>query len=83
MIPASVDDWEVRPRGAEKLAVTLRERQDDVYLYRELTTLRLDVPLTEELSDLEWRGVPRNRFRAFCDEMGFDADSIRVHLWED
>jgi len=83
MIPASVDEWEVRPRGAEKLAVTLRERQDDVYLYRELTTLRLDVPLTEELSDLEWRGVPRNRFKAFCDEMGFDADSIRVHLWAD
>jgi 5'-3' exonuclease len=81
MIPASVDDWEVRPRGAEKLAVTLRERQDDVYLYRELTTLRLDVPLTEELTDLKWRGVPEEAFMDFCDSMGFDADSIRVHLW--
>jgi len=81
MIPASVDEWEVRPRGAEKLAVTLRGRQDDVYLYRELTTLRLDVPLTEELTDLKWRGVPKDAFMAFCDEMGFDADSIRVHLW--
>lgn len=81
MIPASVDDWEVRPRGAEKLAVTLRERQEDVYLYRELTTLRLDVPLAEDLSDLEWRGVPKEAFIVFCNEMGFDADSIRVHHW--
>lgn len=81
MIPVSVDDWEVRPRGAEKLAVTLRERQEDVYLYRELTTLRLDVPLTEELSELEWWGVPREAFIVFCDDMGFDADSIRVHHW--
>ena len=81
MIPMSVDDWEVRPRGAEKLAVTLRERQEDVYLYRELTTLRLDVPLAEELSDLEWRGVPKEAFIVFCNEMGFDADSIRVHHW--
>ena len=83
MIPVSVDDWEVRPRGAEKLAVTLQERQVDVYLYRELTTLRLDVPLTEELSDLEWKGVPEERFRSFCQAMGFDADSIRVHIWAD
>jgi 5'-3' exonuclease len=83
MIPVSVGDWDVRPRGAEKLAVTLQERQVDVYLYRELTTLRLDVPLEEELSELEWQGVPRDRFTAFCDEMGFDAESIRVHFWAD
>ena len=81
MIPVSVDDWEVRPRGAEKLAATLRERQEEVYLYRELTTLRLDVPLTDQLSELEWSGVPREAFIVFCDDMGFDADSIRVHLW--
>ncbi|MFV1961322.1 MAG: 5'-3' exonuclease H3TH domain-containing protein [Acidimicrobiia bacterium] len=82
MIPVSVDDWEVRPRGAEKLAVTLQERQADVYLYRELTTLRLDVPLGENLADLEWKGVPEDRFTTFCDEMGFDAESIRVHRWD-
>jgi len=82
MIPVSVGDWDVRPRGAEKLAVTLQERQVDVYLYRELTTLRLDVPLEEELADLEWKGVPKDRFTTFCDEMGFDAESIRVHRWD-
>jgi 5'-3' exonuclease len=81
LIPPSPDDWEVKPRSAEKLAATLRDRQEDVYLFRELTTLRFDVPLDEELVDLEWKGVPEKRFRAFCRDMGFDADSIRVDRW--
>ena len=55
--------------------------QKEAYLFRELTTLRLDVPIEEELSDLEWVGVPRDRFTEFCDEMGFDASAIRVHRW--
>ncbi len=83
LIPADPSSWEVKVRGADKLASTLRASQDVVYLYRELTTLRLDVPLEDSLSDLEWRGVPSQRFRAFCDEMGFDADSIRVDRWRD
>ena len=83
MIPPNAEDWEVRPRAAEKLAQTLQERLDDAYLYRELTTLRLDVPPKERLSDLEWRGVPREAFHEFCEEMGFDAGGIRVHLWSD
>lgn len=83
MIPASAADWEVSVRSAEKLAATLQERIDDAYLYRELTTLRLDVPIEETLSDMEWAGVPRDAFVGFCDELGFDADAIRVHSWAD
>lgn len=83
LIPFDSDQWEVKVRGAEKLAATLRESQDEVYLYRELTTLRLDVPLDDELADLAWSGVPAERFNSFCDEMGFDADSIRVDRWAD
>ncbi|HXV72051.1 MAG TPA: 5'-3' exonuclease H3TH domain-containing protein [Acidimicrobiia bacterium] len=83
LIPADPGDWGVSVRGAEKLAATLAEHQEQVYLYRELTTLRLDVPIEQELSDLEWRGVPQDRFRSFCAEMGFDPDSINVHRWAD
>lgn len=83
LIPADPSDWGVAVRGAEKLAVTLAAHQEEVYLYRELTTLRLDVPLEEELSDLEWKGVPEDRFRSFCADMGFDADAINVHRWAD
>lgn len=81
LIPPNARDWEVKVRGAEKLGATLRERLDDAYFYRELTTLRLDVPLNEELADMEWRGVPEAPFRTFCERMGFDADAIRVDRW--
>lgn len=81
LIPADPADWGVKVRGAEKLAATLAESQEEVYLYRELTTLRLDVPIDDSLEDLEWKGVPEDRFHDFCASMGFDPDSINVHLW--
>lgn len=81
LIPDDPADWEVVVRSAPRLAAALRERRDDAYLYRELTTLRLDVSLEEELSDLEWRGVPRERFLAFCESMGLDPERIRVDRW--
>ena len=70
-------------RSADKIAAVLRENQEAVHLFRELTTLRLDVPIEESLADLEWMGVPRPRFEAFCKSVGFDPDSIRVHRWAD
>ena len=81
LIPADPAQWGVVVRGAEKLAATLAACQEEVYLFRELTTLRLDAPIEESLEDLEWRGVPEDRFRDFCDRMGFDADAINVHRW--
>jgi 5'-3' exonuclease len=82
LIPASADDWEVTVRGADKLAAALVDNLEDVLLYRDLTTLRLDVPIAEDLADLEWKGVPRESFLAFCTEMGFDPSAIRVDRWE-
>lgn len=72
-IPRSVDDWDVTVRGAAKLAATLVERWDDVMLYRDLTTLRTDVPLPETLDDLRWRGVDGPQFDSLCAELGFDT----------
>lgn len=83
LIPLDSDQWEVQVRGAAKLAATLADNLESAYLYRELTTLRLDVPIAEDLDDLEWRGVPRARFEEFCLTMGFDPDSINVHRWAD
>jgi 5'-3' exonuclease len=81
LIPEDPAEWEVTVRGADKLASVLVEQKREALLYRELTTLRLDVPLAEDLSDLEWQGVPRGRFVEFCSEMGFDPEAIRVHRW--
>ena len=83
LIPESAADWEVTVRSGDKLAAVLRENQEAVHLFRELTTLRLDVPIEESLADLEWMGVPRAHFEDFCATVGFDPDSIRVHRWAD
>ncbi|MGH3649147.1 MAG: 5'-3' exonuclease [Acidimicrobiia bacterium] len=83
LIPPDPADWGVAVRSAQKLAAVLAQNQDEVYLFRELTTLRLDVSFEEGLADLEWKGVPAQRFRRFCAAMGFDADAINVHRWTD
>jgi 5'-3' exonuclease len=81
-IPSKASDWEVSVRGGVKLAATLVERRDDVLLYRDLTTLRFDVPLTETLEDLEWRGVKKDQFLELCQELGFEGVQERPHKWQ-
>jgi hypothetical protein len=65
-------EWKVSVRGSAALAGSLREHRDVVGLYRTLATLREDVPLTESLEDLEWRGVRREDLTAFCAAIGDD-----------
>jgi 5'-3' exonuclease len=80
-IPELAVSWDVDVRGATRLAATLAERRDDALLYRELATLALDVPLAEELDDLAWAGVPRERFLAWCDELAVDTLRDRPQRW--
>ncbi len=55
-IPDTVEEWRVQVRGAAALAASLAAQRADALLYRRLATLRADVPLTESLDDLRWRG---------------------------
>ena len=82
-IPLHPAQWDVAVRGAEKLATTLRLQMGEALLYRFLAQLRTDVPLPDSLRDLEWRGVPRNTFETFCDELGFDRLKTRPERWQD
>ena len=82
-IPEDPELWEVDVRNARTLAAVLMDRWDDALLYRTLTTLRTDVPLTEELADLQWRGVRRDEFLSLCDRLGFGAVRDRPHRWVD
>ncbi len=82
-IPLDAARWDVKVRGAEKLGVTLRERMGDALLFRFLAQLRYDVPLQEDLADLEWKGVPRQPFLELCDELGFTQLRDRPHKWAD
>jgi 5'-3' exonuclease len=80
-VPARASDWDVEVRGAARLAETLRERWDDALLYRDLATLRLDVPLAETLDALRWDGVPADAWHAWCDRLGADRLRDRPHRW--
>ncbi len=79
--PPDAASWTVRPRGADKLAATLREHREDALLYRELATLVTDAPLAESLEDLAWAGVPRERFLALCDALGLTTMKTRPKRW--
>ncbi len=73
-IPPSPTDWgALRVRGAERLAANLRERREDADLYRILATLRTDVPLRQDLSDLRWRGVNDTELKALAADLGEDV----------
>lgn len=80
-IPDRASAWDLAVRGAVTLAATLRERRDEALLYRELATLRIDVPLAERLGDLQWRGVPRAAFEAVAADLGAAHLLGRVPRW--
>jgi 5'-3' exonuclease len=80
-IPLDAALWDVKVRGADKLASTLVERMGEALLYRYLAQLRTDVPLPDSLSDLEWKGVPRERYLALCDELGLEGLKDRPQRW--
>ncbi len=80
-IPRRHFDWNVQVRGAERLAASLREHSEVVQLYRRLATLRLDVPLAEELPDLEWHGARREELTQLCRELGDEEFLDAVPKW--
>lgn len=82
-IPLDAARWDVTVRGAEKLAATLRTQMGDALLFRFLAQLRPDVPIDDELADLEWRGAHREQYTALCDELGFGGLRERPHKWAD
>ena len=69
-IPVDHNDWQVKVRGAERLAGTFAQERENALLYRDLATLRTDVPLAESLHDLAWHGAPKLEFEQFAQRLG-------------
>jgi len=82
-IPERETDWRVTVRGAGSLAASLREHREEAYLYRRLATLRTDVPITEDLDDLRWRGARREELTRLCREIDDEAWLERITRWRD
>ena len=82
-IPDAAARWTVEVRGRDRLASSLAGKRKDAYLYRDLATLRTDVPLAESLADLEWRGARRDELTALCAAIGAPEIPERVPRWRE
>ncbi len=80
-IPDDAGAWGVKVRGANALAHNLAEHRETAMLYRELATLRTDVPIAETLDDLEWKGARRAEYQELCVECGFDRLMDSPSMW--
>ena len=80
-IPQESADWDIQVRGAVGAADSLNAHTSEARLYRELATLRVDVPIDASLEALEWQGVDREKYLALCDELGFGRLSELPHKW--
>jgi 5'-3' exonuclease len=55
-IPPDAADWHVNAASSATLARTLQRDRDLALLFRELATLRTDIPLFESVDELRWAG---------------------------
>ena len=67
-IPKDCRDWHVNATNAGALADTLRREWDNALLFRKLATLRIDIPLFDDIEKLRWNG-PKPEFEAIAAEL--------------
>jgi 5'-3' exonuclease len=68
-IPKDWRDWHPSISNARRLSTSLLNSWNDALLFRTLATLRLDVPVSETVEDLCWKG-PLPIFEGQCRAMG-------------
>ncbi len=49
-------DWDVKVRGASRLAATLAEQRELALLFRRLATLDRKAPISSDVDGLRWSG---------------------------
>ena len=72
LIPNDAGKWKLKsisPGRTTSLTESLSQRREEALLYRQLATLRTDVPLKEKLSDLKWQGA-YERLKEVCQKLG-------------
>jgi 5'-3' exonuclease len=82
-IPKDAGQWQVPSVSAGRalsLTQNLAKHWEEALLFRELSTLRADVPLKETLNDLKWQGA-YPRLKKICQEMGDARIPERIPRW--
>ena len=79
-IPDDPQGWGLSSGRAARLCESLAVGRKNALLYRQLATLREDVPLKENLAELEWRGA-FNQLKKICHRMGDELLPARISRW--
>jgi len=82
-IPSDPLKWKVPGISAGRaagLSQALTAQRQDARLFRQLATLRTDVPIKEKLGDLEWRGA-RPELKRLCQQLGDEKLPLRISRW--
>jgi 5'-3' exonuclease len=68
-IPRDAGEWQVKVRGAERLAQSLRDGEELLSICKQLATLRIDPTVCPSVDLLRWRG-PNADFAVWCEDNG-------------
>ena len=79
-IPEDPQEWGIGLGRATRLADSLTEHWKEALLYRQLATLRQDVPIKERIGDLEWQGA-REELKEICHKLGDERFPERITRW--
>jgi 5'-3' exonuclease len=79
-IPEDPQEWGIGLGHATRLADSLTEHWKEALLYRQLATLRQDVPIKERIGDLEWQGA-REELKEICHKLGDERFPERITRW--
>lgn len=79
-IPEDYNQWGLGAARGLRLAESLKTHQEDALLFRRLAALRQDVPIAENLQDLEWRGA-HEELKSLCRELGSEKIIERIPRW--
>jgi len=67
-IPPDARDWQVNVYNSKSLSEVLNSQRDLAFLFRDLATLRTDLPLFASVDDLLWKG-PTPAFPPMADRL--------------
>jgi 5'-3' exonuclease len=79
-IPSDPQGWGLPPARAARLAENLAAHRAEADLFLQLATLRCDVPLNENLAELEWQGA-RAHLTELCRRLGDEQIPKRITRW--
>ncbi len=67
-IPLDAAEWDVKVRGAARLAAVLAAERELALLFKRLATLVPEPPVIESVDELAWQG-PRPELEALCERL--------------